>query len=142
MPQADTADVSSFRLGEKKCPHRRRVFARKVLQLVREVLKAKIHVQRRGVAFDELPRLEPILVRLRLREADCHLFPSVGHSDQTREPAGAAAPASVRCMQAHAGREPHNSVSDLLATTCSLLKDPDCDYQRDAKHAKEYAHQV
>src|ERR1700674_5615292 len=67
--------MDSFLLSEKERSRGWGILACKLLQLVREVLKRKVQVQRRCVLFDKLARLAPALLRLRLRQANRHLPP-------------------------------------------------------------------
>ncbi len=55
LPQTDTAEIDAVLLREKESSEGGSIFAREMLQFVREILKAQVYLQRRRVLFDQFP---------------------------------------------------------------------------------------
>jgi hypothetical protein len=62
LPQPDATEVFSRRPREQESAGRRSIFARKMFQLVLQILKAKVEVKRRCVLFDQSTGLAPVFI--------------------------------------------------------------------------------
>src|SRR6185369_3226277 len=68
--QADTGEILAGLCRENECTSRRGVLAGEMLQLLVEVLKREIDVQRGRVLADESPRFVPLVRRRGLEQSD------------------------------------------------------------------------